>query len=86
MGPKLAQRVILELKDKAKTVLSGADSDVNANTVAAVQDLPNTGEAIAALTMLGFSPAPAQKAVVGILRAEPDASVEQVIKLALKML
>ena len=47
----------------------------------AVQD-----EAVAALTMLGFSPAPSQKAVVAILRAEPDATVEQVIKTALKML
>ena len=43
-------------------------------------------EAVAALTMLGFSPAPSQKAVLGILRAEPEATVERVIKLALKML
>ena len=43
-------------------------------------------EAIAALTMLGFSPGPTQKAVQQILHDEPDASVERVIKLGLKML
>jgi Holliday junction DNA helicase RuvA len=49
--------------------------------VKAVQD-----EAVAALTMLGFSPAPSHKAVTAILRAMPDASVEAVIKQALKMI
>ena len=43
-------------------------------------------EAIAALTMLGFAAAPSQKAVLAILKKEPDAGVEHVIKLALKML
>jgi len=43
-------------------------------------------EAVAALTMLGFSPAPAHKAVQKILTDEPEAPVERVIKLALKML
>jgi Holliday junction DNA helicase RuvA len=43
-------------------------------------------EAVSALTMLGFSPAPTHKVVQQILREEPDAPVEKVIKLALKML
>ena len=43
-------------------------------------------EAVAALSMLGFSPAPAHKVVQKILTDEPDAPVERVIKLALKML
>ena len=43
-------------------------------------------EAVAALTMLGFSPAPTQKVVTRILTDDPTAKVEQVIKLALKML
>ena len=43
-------------------------------------------EAIAALTMLGFAQAPSQKVVLAILKEEPDAPVEQVIKLALKRL
>ena len=40
----------------------------------------------AALTMLGFSPAPSQKAVHQIIKATPDIAVEQIIKQALKML
>ena len=36
--------------------------------------------------MLGFSPAPVQKVVVKILTDTPDAKVEQVIRMALKML
>jgi Holliday junction DNA helicase RuvA len=43
-------------------------------------------EAIAALTMLGFAPAPTQKVVLQILQAQPDAPVEQVVKLALKQI
>ena len=43
-------------------------------------------ESVAALTMLGFSPAPTHKVVTKILQEEPDAPVERVIKLALKML
>ena len=83
VGPKLAQRVILELKDKAKTVLSGADSDVNVNSVAAVQDLPNTGEAIAALTMLGYSQS---EASVAVSKLDPALSVQDLIRGALKQL
>ena len=43
-------------------------------------------EAIAALTMLGFAQAPSQKVVTAILKEEPNATVEQVIKWALKRL
>lgn len=86
VGGKTAQRIIVELKDKLVTL--GIDAAVGSPSsqpmTAANKQVQD--EAVAALTMLGFSPAPAQKAVVGILRAEPDASVEQVIKLALKML
>ena len=86
IGGKTAQRIIVELKDKI--VALGIDAAVGSP---AVQPVPAANkevldEAVAALTMLGFSPAPSQKAVLGILRAEPDATVERVIKLALKML
>ena len=43
-------------------------------------------EAVSALTMLGFSPAPSAKVVTEILQATPDMHVEQVIKQALKMI
>lgn len=88
IGPKAAQRIIVDLKDKVVTL--GIDAQVAASGAAgAAATNINTevqNEAIAALTMLGFSPAPTQKVVVKILTDEPDAKVEQVIKLALKML
>ena len=43
-------------------------------------------EAVSALTMLGFAPAPSAKVVKAILEAEPDLPVEQVVKLALKQI
>ena len=86
IGGKTAQRIIVELKDKI--VALGIDAAAGAPSAqpVSVANKEVMDEAIAALTMLGFSPAPSQKAVLGILRAEPDASVERVIKLALKML
>lgn len=87
VGGKTAQRIIVELRDKIVGLgLDAAVAGAGAQqaTIAANKEVQD--EAVAALTMLGFSPAPSQKAVLGILRAEPDASVERVIKLALKML
>ena len=87
IGLKTAQRVIVDLKDKIKTgamaatAVGGAAGALLPAMNAEVQE-----EAIAALTMLGFAAAPSQKAVLAILKEEPDASVEKVIKLALKRL
>lgn len=82
IGLKTAQRIIVDLKDKITT--SGdatVSSELAFNSNTQLQE-----EAIAALTMLGFAPAPSQKVVVAILKEEPTATVEQVIKLALKRL
>jgi Holliday junction DNA helicase RuvA len=43
-------------------------------------------EAVSALTMLGFSPAPSAKVVMAILQEQADLPVEQVVKLALKQI
>ena len=43
-------------------------------------------EAVGALTMLGFAPAPSQKVVVELLREHPDARVEEIVKMALKLI
>ncbi len=85
IGGKTAQRIIVELKDK----IVGLDTAVYSSQgqqSAASANKEVLDEAVAALTALGFSPAPSQKAALAILRAEPDANVERVIKLALKML
>ena len=84
IGLKTAQRVIVDLKDKIKTaapVAGGGQSTLLSAMNTEIQD-----EAVAALTMLGFAAAPSQKVVLAILKEEPDAAVEQVIKLALKRL
>jgi len=87
IGLKTAQRIIVELKDKIAVL--GIDfanqRNLETGTITALNK-EVMDEAVAALTQLGFSPAPSHKAVTGILKAEPDASIERVIKLALKML
>lgn len=86
VGGKTAQRIIVELKDKIVALGVDAAAGATVSQPATVANKEVLDEAVAALTMLGFSPAPSQKAALGILRAEPDATVERVIKLALKML
>lgn len=84
IGLKTAQRVIVDLKDKIKTTAPATGSGQSALLSAMNTEIQE--EAIAALTMLGFAAAPSQKVVLAILKEEPDAAVEKVIKLALKRL
>ena len=87
IGLKTAQRVIVDLKDKIKTGAASAGSTIGSlGGMLSAANAQVQEEAIAALTMLGFAQAPSQKVVLAILKEEPDAPVEQVIKLALKRL
>lgn len=86
IGPKAAQRIIVDLKDKIVTLGIDTSSAGDSTQALASVNQEVQEEAVSALTMLGFSPAPTHKAVQQILREEPDAPVERVIKLALKML
>lgn len=79
VGPKMAQRVILELKDKLKT--EDFDIDMDEDTGEIPSD--NKNEAISALIVLGYSPSDAQKAVKGI---DGTLNVEEIIKKALSSL
>lgn len=86
LGKKTAQKIILELKDKIDSIgIEAQPSGNGANSVAAINKEVHD-EAVEALKMLGFPPAPTSKVVKSILTDEPDAPVERVIKLALKML
>ncbi|MBP3756555.1 MAG: Holliday junction branch migration protein RuvA [Prevotella sp.] len=85
IGLKTAQRIIVDLRDKivalgiqGETTTSGAPAALVNNEV--------RDEAVSALTMLGFSPAPTAKVVTAILHEQPDLPVEQVVKLALKQI
>ena len=84
IGLKTAQRIIVELKDKI--VSTGIDAAAPVSTAVTNLQTEVYEEAVAALTMLGFAPAPSQKVVAALLKEEPDAPVEKVIKLALKRL
>lgn len=84
IGLKTAQRIIVELKDKI--VSTGIDTAAPVSTAVTNLQTEVYEEAVAALTMLGFAPAPSQKVVTALLKEEPDAPVEKVIKLALKRL
>lgn len=84
IGLKTAQRIIVDLKDKISTTDIGTSTTSTPISITANNEIYE--EAIAALTMLGFAQAPSQKVVAAILKEEPEAAVEKVIKLALKRL
>ena len=80
LGLKTAQKIIVELSGKL-TGLAGGDTPA----------MPSAGgesldEALSALVMLGFAKAPAEKALRGILRDNPAVSVEDLVRMALKIL
>lgn len=79
IGAKTAQRAILDLKDK---VLKLYDLD----EVSITQNNTNRDEALSALEVLGFVRKSAEKVVEKIVKELPDASVETIIKQALKNL
>lgn len=79
IGNKTAQRVILDLKDK---VLKLYDLD----EVSIVLNNTNRDEALSALEVLGFVRKTAEKVVEKIVKEDPEASVEVLIKRALKNL
>ena len=85
IGKMTAQRIIVDLRDKI-VALGIADEIPAGGTMAAPVNNAVRDEAVAALTMLGFSPAPTQKVVVQILQEQPTLPVEQVVKLALKQI
>ncbi|MCQ2301958.1 MAG: Holliday junction branch migration protein RuvA [Bacteroidales bacterium] len=79
IGVKTAQRIVIDLKDKLKK------SDFQTE----IFDTPNNtikAEALSALTILGFSKAAIEKALDRLLKQMPDATVETLIKEALKVL
>lgn len=86
IGLKTAQRIIIDLKDKI--VQSGIADELHINNQSNTSNVNNAvkDEAVGALTMLGFSPAPSAKVVVSILTEQPELPVEQVVKLALKQI
>lgn len=79
IGLRTAQRIIVDLRDKIAALGIAGEPQVQVDKE--VKD-----EAVGALTMLGFAPAPSAKVVVAILKEQPGLPVEQVVKLALKQI
>lgn len=86
LGPKTAQRIIVDLKDKAIKLDMGGDPTELPMDFGQPEDSGVKVEAVSALTMLGFATAASSKAVDKILKADPTKTVEAVIREALKML
>ncbi len=86
IGLKTAQRIIVDLRDKMAS--NGMIQDITMQGAGAQAAVNNEvrDEAVGALTMLGFSPAPSAKVVTEILQQNPAMPVEQVIKQALKLI
>lgn len=85
IGLKTAQRIIVDLKDKILSL--GIAQEVAAGTATdSTIPVDVRDEAVAALTMLGFSPSPTAKVVTAILTDDATLPVEQVVKLALKQI
>lgn len=85
IGLKTAQRIIVDLKDKILSL--GIAQEVAAGTATdSTIPVDVRDEAVAALTMLGFSPTPTAKVVTAILTDDATLPVEQVVKLALKQI
>ena len=80
IGLKTAQKVIIELKDK---IAKGGTAEIDLGTPGAN---PHTKEATSALILLGFTKGAVEKAVAAIVAKEPECSLEDIIKKALKVL
>lgn len=86
IGLRTAQRIIVDLKDKIAVcgVIDSAAPTQEARISTVNKEVRD--EAVGALTMLGFAPAPSAKVVSAILSENPQMPVEQVVKLALKQI
>lgn len=86
VGPKMAQRLIVELKDKVPVLgITPASAEESEDGAPAINQAVYN-DAVEALKALGYPPAPSAKTVRAVLKDDPAATVEQVIKRAFKML
>ena len=81
IGPKTAQRLVVDLQDKVKMINLNQPQNTSQGVTNSI-----VAEALGALVSLGFTKADAEKVLVKVRQTNPDFSVEQLIKQALKQL
>jgi len=89
VGPKVAQRIVTELKDKAPGLLACSGTETAENIVVLPGEVQGGAvvDAVSALTNLGYAPAQASGAVAKAIRdAEGEPSAQELIRLGLKEL
>lgn len=88
LGLKTAQKIIVELS--GKLVSLGLDEGMEEESMAPIATPtagnPDYDETLAALVMLGFAKGPAEKVVKTLFREQPELSVEEAVRAALKRL
>ena len=85
IGPKTAQLVIVELRDKVQDIAAGGHAPAGGGQKAVVLG-ETEREAVEALVALGYPPAPSQKVVLDIVKAEPGIAIGNIIKQALRLI
>ncbi len=85
LGAKTAEKIIVELRDK---IIAIDSSQTGGHILAGSETVTSEtyDEALKALILLGFNKAASDKAIKQILKESPEAKIEEVIRLALKML
>jgi len=82
VGKKIAQRIILELRDKINKEQLTLNTGIEDESKALDTDGSKISEAVSALMVLGYSPAEANKAVSAVYKEDMD--IETIVKNALK--
>ncbi len=81
VGKKTAERLIIELRDRFEKTVLGSSTSTSADT----PTVSYRADALAALEALGLSRSGAEKAILTVLRTNPDiSSAEELIRLALR--
>lgn len=84
LGLKTSQKIIVELRDKMLGIAFDTLGGTTVSSIGVSSEL--FGEALAALTMLGFTKGASEKSIKTIIKENPTANVEEVIRLSLKKL